>query len=67
MFNNNLKFGGGVFNIPLFMADRANKLIGLVLEKKDWCTIITCITVYIKYYYYSLLNSTDKNSVRLFH
>ncbi len=29
----NLKLDGNVLNIPLFMADKANHLIGLALEK----------------------------------
>ena len=31
----NLRFDGGVLNIPLFMADYADKLIGLALEKSN--------------------------------
>ena len=30
----NLKLDGDVLNIPLFMADQADRLIGLALEKK---------------------------------
>ena len=32
---NNLKLDGDVLNIPLFMADQTNKLIGLALEKEQ--------------------------------
>jgi len=31
----NLKLDDDVLNIPLFMADQANKLIGLALEKME--------------------------------
>jgi len=31
----NLKLDGDVLNIPLFMADHADRLIGLALEKKE--------------------------------
>ena len=37
----NLKLDDDVLNIPLFMADQADRLIGLALEKrKHWCIFI---------------------------
>ena len=32
---NNLKLDGDVLNIPLFMADQADRLIGMALEKNN--------------------------------
>lgn len=34
---NNLKLDDDVLNIPLFMADEADRLIGLALEQKEPC------------------------------